>query len=134
LPPPAYASVTSDDASQRGASDQHAFASPAARQTAGQQLEASHHARVRCPQQADHRVTDGKLRLPDRQQNINEIGEAVMHRMGAAGSHQRAPSAGLRRVVCVGRGGCRPCHYLGAPAGAVVSTSSSLLHAGEVMA
>jgi hypothetical protein len=78
------------DAGQRRAAHQQAFAPPAFRHPAGQQLETGHHARVRAPQQAHHGIADGKLRLPDGQQHIDHVRQAVVHGMRTAGGEQRA--------------------------------------------
>ena len=48
-------------------------------------LQACHHAGVKCTQNADRGVAQPELSLPQRQQHIERIGKAVVQRVGAAG-------------------------------------------------
>jgi hypothetical protein len=57
---------------------------------AGQELEACHHAGIAAAQQSHHGVADGELRLPDRQQHIDQVGQAIVDGMRAAGGPQGA--------------------------------------------
>jgi len=91
---------------QRGTAHQQPLTAPASRQPAGQQLERRHHAGIGTAQQTHHGIADAKLGLPDRQQDIDQIGQPVMHRMGAAGRDQRtAPDSSIGRIRFGGDGG-----------------------------
>jgi hypothetical protein len=64
-------------------------------------LEAGHRADVKRAQQADRRVVEPELRLPQRQQHVEQIGVPVMQHMRATGDRHRAP---LRRCDPAQRG------------------------------
>ena len=80
---------------QGGAPDQQGLPAPSARAPAGQQLEAGHHPGIGAAQQADLGIAEAEGRLPDWQQHIDHIGEAVVHAMGEAARGQGLTAGGL---------------------------------------
>ena len=68
-------------------------------QQPGGNLEARHGAGEEAAQQAELRIAEPELRLPDRQQHVDEIGVAVVQRVRAAGD---AGGAALVAPVTVG--------------------------------
>ena len=97
------------DAGERGAERQDGRRAEPLGQQRGRDLEARHGAGKQAAQQAELRIAESELGLPDRQQHINEIGVAVVQCVRAAGDCRSTP------LVTLGRGwpgdfSLRNCH------------------------
>ena len=75
----------------------------------GGDLQTCQGAAVDRAQQADHRVAQAELGLPDREGDPDEIGIAVMQHMCAAGNTQCAPFTALCRSLVGSPGGLDCC-------------------------
>jgi hypothetical protein len=62
-------------------------------------LQTRHRAGIKRAQDADRGVGQRKLRLQDREQQIERVGQAIMQRVGAASDPERAPSAANSSVL-----------------------------------
>ena len=69
-------------------------AKPALGQTGRRDLQRRHRGRIQSAQPRERAIAEPELRLPDRQQHVDHIAEAVVQRMGEASARQRP--AGMR--------------------------------------
>jgi hypothetical protein len=74
----------------RGARGKRDLAAEPLGDEAGRQLQPRHRADIERAQQADLGVAEPELRLPDRQQHIEQVGVAIVQRVHARRSDQRA--------------------------------------------
>ena len=89
-PAPAPATQIAD-AGERGAGGQQRRAADPLGEQAGGHLKPGHRPGIERAQDADLGIAEAELRLPQRQQHIEQVGKAVMQRMGAAGDRHRPP-------------------------------------------
>ena len=84
---------------ERGPGGEHQRRAEPLAQQAGGNLEARHGAGEHAAQQADRRVAQAELRLPDRQHHVDQVGVAVVQRVRAAGDADRAAFLAARSRV-----------------------------------
>ena len=66
-------------------------------------LQTRHRAGIKRAQRAYSGVAQRKLRLQDREQQIERVGQPIMQCMGTASDPERAPSAAIERTAGGGR-------------------------------
>ncbi len=97
-------------AGQRGADCQHQRAAPADRQPGRRHLQSRHGAGKQHSQDAQSREAQPELGLPNRQQYIDEIGEAVVQRVYSTGHGKSAPAV-ILSTAQHGANRCRCSHF-----------------------
>jgi hypothetical protein len=91
-------------ARERSAGGEHADRAQSFGEQCRWNLERRHGAGIERTQHADRRIGEAELRLPDRQQKVEEIGVSIVQEMRAAGDRQRAAFVAriLRRLKDMG--------------------------------
>jgi len=84
---------------ERGAEREHQGTAETLGQHAGRQLEAGHRAGIERPQCAHFGIAETELRLPQWQEHIEQVGEAVMQRMRSAGDRHCAAFGGRGKPI-----------------------------------
>ena len=79
------------DAGERGTGRQQRRAADTLGELTSGDLKPGHRPGIEGAQNADLGIAKAKLRLPQRQQHIEQIGKAVVQRVGAAGHRHRPP-------------------------------------------
>jgi len=82
---------------QRGAEGENDAPAHPLRQPAGGQLECGHGAGIEAAEDGQHREAQAEFGLPDRQQDVDQVGVAVVQGMRRAGDRQRPPGGGGHR-------------------------------------
>ena len=87
----------------RRAGREHPRPADQLRQLGCRDLQTRHRACIKRAQRAYSGVAQRKLRLQDREQQIERVGQAVMQRVGAAGDPEHAHSVGIGTICTAGR-------------------------------